>query len=109
MNSAELLDGIRRIVEDYDKKADERSMREIAAKDRLDISLERYMELINERDRLMNELANYERIFGDIKLPRDSNIIPGTVTIEQFHNVIDFTTKYRIEFKVNERRVKKNG
>jgi hypothetical protein len=105
MSSEELLYVIRSVLKEYDKKADERSMREIAAKDRVDISLERYMELINVRDRLRNELASYKMIFGGITLGPDIRVIPWTVTVETCTNDSsnsDRTRKYRIEFQAKE-------
>ena len=100
-----LLAGIRSIVKEYDKKADERSRKEIVARNRVDISLEEYMALINERDRLRNEIANYERIFSPIELGPDLSVIPWTVTVETCtddNSHFDRIRKYRIEFQAKE-------
>lgn len=74
---------------------------ELETKDRVDISLKEYMNLINERDMLLDKVNTYESIFEGFNLPSGVEIIPGSVSFEHNDDILNLIRRYRLMFDVD--------
>lgn len=106
---------LKRVAASYDRVADELNAAneikedELAARDRVDISLEEYMNLVNERDMLIAKVGNYESIFEGFNLPADVRIIPCSVKHEYMDDICNLKRRYRLEFEVDLCDIKRRG
>ena len=82
---------------------------ELEVKDRVDISLKEYMNLINERDTLIAKVAMYEEIFKGFELPYNIPIIPGSVEYKHEDRPWEMIRRYHLCFDVDMAGLKKRG
>ena len=88
-------------VADEMYRANEIKEEELSVKNRVDISLKEYMDLVNLCDRLTAQVNNYERIFDRFKIPTDVKILHGSVEFEHMDNICDLRRTYCLRFDVN--------
>ena len=80
----------------------ENSEKEIAARDRVDITLAEYMTMKKDIDKLSEENRRLKLFVGKIGLPFDAPIIPDSVhkmTCCDTGGFMDFTQRFIIEFR----------
>lgn len=80
----------------------ENSDKEIAARDRVDITLSEYLKLKQDIAMLSEENRTLKALYGKIGLPCDVPILPDSIRKYQcfdFGGLMDFTQRFLIEFK----------
>ena len=92
------------IAESNDRLAhtlSENSKREVAARDRVDITLAEYLQMQKQIKELSEENRYMKALCGKIGLPYEVPILPGSIrkfTCMGSPSVFDFTQKFLIEF-----------
>lgn len=79
----------------------ENSNREVAARDRVDITLAEYLQMKEQIKELTEENRHMKALCGKIGLPYEVPILPGSIrkyTCMGSPSVFDFTQKFLIEF-----------
>lgn len=79
----------------------ENSEREVAARDRVDITLAEYTRMKDTIEKLSAENRTLRNFFGKIGLPIDAPILPDSIhkmTCCNADNFLDFSQRFLIEF-----------
>ena len=96
-------------IADEMNRANELKEEELEVRDRVDISLKEYMNLVNERENLRAKVNNYESIFEGFNLPADVKILPGSIEFDHMDNICDLIRTYCLRFDVNLHEVRRLG
>lgn len=91
-------DAIRKLAQTLDNN----SIRETKARNRVDISLERYEYMKEQLDLLKAENSYFRALFEKIKLPIDKNIDENSVAVEHCYHPSRFRTMYVIRFETDD-------
>ena len=98
-------DALGRSIADSNRRLGEKfesiSKEEIRSRDRVNITLEEYERMKHELSSLENEVRRLRAILGNIGIPIDKNIIPGSIrtcTMDDFRHF--GRTNYRVEFEI---------
>ena len=89
-------------IRDLAKTLDNNSIREIKARNRVDISLEKYEFMKEQLDLLKSENSYFRALFKKIKLPIDKNIDENSVVVEHCYHPSRFRTQYLIRFETED-------
>lgn len=82
---------------------------ELEIRNRVDISLMEYMNLVNERDALIERVGHYETIFEGFKLPDDVRILPCSVNFEHCDDPCTMRRKYKLTFEADLCEIRRRG
>ena len=89
-------------IRDLAKTLDNNSIREIKAKNRVDISLEKYEYMKEQLDLLESENSYFRALYEKIKLPIDKHIDEKSIIVQHCYHPSRFRTQYVIRFETED-------